>query len=227
LVTSENKLDNPVWYSLSEGHSDLAIQCGEAKFYPPEYCLFGGYATAENLLDSMIQYSALSPNFFIAGKKPDLPTGFLFEHQVDSFQMQIVQMIDIPITEVITELTGDHIEDVLELVAIAYPNFFLRKTLFLGKNFGIYKNGKLVAMTGERMKMDLYTEVSAVITHPDHTRRGYAKQLVAHTVNHIFNENKTPYLHVAKSNTKAISLYKSLGFFLRKEITYWGIKKEY
>jgi predicted GNAT family acetyltransferase len=36
-------------------------------------------------------------------------------------------------------------------------------------------------------------EVSAVVTHPNHTGKGYAKQLVVHTVNEIFKQNKIPF----------------------------------
>jgi predicted GNAT family acetyltransferase len=83
----------------------------------------------------------------------------------------------------------------------------------------------LVAVTGERMKMESYTEVSAVVTHPEYTGRGFAKQLVAHTVNQIFNENKTPFLHVAESNVFAINLYKKLKFKRRRKISFWNIER--
>lgn len=40
------------------------------------------------------------------------------------------------------------------------------------------------------MKMNDFTEVSAIITHPDYTGKGYAKQLTAYVVNQIFTEKK-------------------------------------
>lgn len=67
-----------------------------------------------------------------------------------------------------------------------------------------------------------YTEVSAVVTHPQHTGKGYAKQLMAFTCHKIFNEDKIPYLHVADSNVGAIKLYKKLGFVTRRKITFWN-----
>lgn len=73
------------------------------------------------------------------------------------------------------------------------------------------------------MKMNNYIEVSAVITHPLHAGNGYAKQLVAHTVNNIFNRNKTPSLHVSETNTGAIKLYKKLGFVTRRKISFWNL----
>jgi len=38
--------------------------------------------------------------------------------------------------------------------------------------------------------MNDFTEVSAIITHPDYTGKGYAKQLTAYVVNQIFTEKK-------------------------------------
>ena len=98
--------------------------------------------------------------------------------------------------------------------------------VLLGDYFGIFKHEKLVAVTGERMKMNAFTEVSAVVTHPIQTGKGYAKQLIAHTVNKIHRENKTPYLHVADTNTEAIQLYLKLCFATRRKISVWHFAKK-
>lgn len=82
----------------------------------------------------------------------------------------------------------------------------------MGAYFGIFNNGKLVAVTGERMKMQDATEISAVVTHPDYSGRGYAKQLVAFVAHKIQMEHKLPFLHVAETNIPAIGLYEKLGF---------------
>ena len=74
------------------------------------------------------------------------------------------------------------------------------------------------------LKMDDFTEVSAVVTHPNYTNKGFAKQLIAYTVNAIFDENKIPYLHVAETNFGAIRLYEKLGFRTRRKISFWDIE---
>ena len=104
------------------------------------------------------------------------------------------------------------------LVKLVQPGYFKSKTSHLGSYYGIFKNDELVAVTGERMKMSSFTEVSAVVTHPDHTGKGYAKQLVAHTANKLFSANKIPFLHVAETNVGAIKLYEKLGFRTRRKI---------
>ena len=83
----------------------------------------------------------------------------------------------------------------------------------------------LVAVTGERMQMDDFTEVRAVVTHPQHTGKVYAKQLVAYTVNQVFAKGKTPYLHVLESNLPAIALYEKLGFTTRRKMNFWNIEQ--
>jgi predicted GNAT family acetyltransferase len=75
------------------------------------------------------------------------------------------------------------------------------------------------------MKMNHFTEVSAVVTHPLHTGKGYARQLVAFTVNKIFDQNKIPYLHVADKNEAAIRLYQTLRFKTRTKISFWNLVK--
>ena len=95
------------------------------------------------------------------------------------------------IIELHTEAQRDQL---FKLVNLVQPGYFKEKTADLGNYYGIYKNDQLVAATGERMKMDGYTELSAIVTHPDHTGKGYAKQLIAYASKQIFNESKIPYL---------------------------------
>lgn len=88
----------------------------------------------------------------------------------------------------------------------------------MGTYFGIYCNNKLVAASGERIQMNSYTEVSAVVTHPNFRKRGYAKQLIKQTTDKIFSEYKTPILHVDENNLNAINLYEQLGFITRRKM---------
>jgi len=126
----------------------------------------------------------------------------------------------------ITQVNNKYEEELFELVNLVQPGYFKTQTSKLGNYYGIFQNGLLVSVTGERMKMNNFTEVSAVVTHPAHTGKGFAKQLIAYTVNKIFNESKIPFLHVARSNTNAIQLYHKLGFITRREISFWNLEKK-
>ena len=220
---SEHKLDNPVWYSLSETHKDFGIDFGTTKFYHPDYCPFGGFTTFDTIKDAVSEYAKLASNFYVFGQKPIVPENLKLNNELLCLQMIIHDRINISIDDQIVKLGEEHLDDLLELVKIAYPEYFKIKTYTLGSYYGIYKNNQLVAITGERMQMDDFIEVSAVITHPDHTGKGYAKQLVAHTVNAIFAQNKTPFLHVSEANVGAVKLYEKLGFQTRIRMSIWNI----
>lgn len=221
----ENKLDNPVWYSLSETHKGFAIDYGNTKFYNPDYCPFGGFIDSENIADAIEQYSNLSNNFFIVGEKPQVSDAVKIAKELVCLQMIIREKIQLSVDIEIVKLTENHNEELCALVNLVQPGYFKTKTPLLGNYFGIFKENQLVAITGERMKMNNFTEVSAIITHPDHTGKGYAKQLITHVVNAIFEENKTPFLHVVESNIGAIKLYEKLDFVTRRKMSLWNITK--
>ncbi|TDE43165.1 GNAT family N-acetyltransferase [Flavobacterium rhamnosiphilum] len=221
----DKKLDNPVWFSLSETHQSFAVDYDSVKFYHPDYCLFGGFEKGNAIVKPIDEYSAKVDNFFIVGEKPELSNLLKLNKEVICLQMIVYDAIDITINDPIVKLTDEHIDALYELVNLVQPGYFKRKTALLGNYYGIFKNDELVAVTGERMQMNDFVEVSAVVTHPNHTGKGYAKQLVIHTVNEIFNQNKTPYLHVIEDNSGAIQLYEKLGFTIRRKISFWNITK--
>ena len=72
-------------------------------------------------------------------------------------------------------------------------------------------------MLGERIKLDRYTEVSLVCTHPDHRGKGYAKSLSGILIDEIINRGDKPFLHVMTHNVPAYKLYEKLGFKTRVE----------
>ena len=220
------KLDNPVWYSLSETHKQFALEYSNAKFYKPDYCPFGGFISSDNSIDVLGKYASLIDNFYIVGEQPVLPAPLSIKKELVCLQMICNEKIKIELRETILKLNQEHCRTLYEVVNRVQPGYFREKTNLLGDYFGIFKNDKLVAVTGERMKMDDLTEVSAVVTDPHHTGKGYAKQLIAHVTNNIFNQNKTPYLHVAETNLGAIQLYEKLGFKLRRKISFWNIVSE-
>lgn len=217
------KLDNPVWHSLNETHHDFAILYDDVKFYHPYYCTFGGFVNIEKTLVSMDRYSRLSDNFYIVGNKPNFSNNLIVNKELVCNQMVLDAPIDIEITEKIIEIQASDQNNLFNLVNRVQPGYFKNKTSRLGTYYGIYKREELVAVTGERMKMNAYTEVSAVVTHPQHTGNGYAKQLIGYTTRKIFGENKIPFLHVADTNATAIKLYEKLGFNTRREVSFWNL----
>jgi ribosomal protein S18 acetylase RimI-like enzyme len=222
-----SKLDNPVWHSLNEAHQRFAVGDEELKFYLPNIAPFGGIHSKDKQvlrkLDNCIQ---TNEPFFIIGNLPDAPPkNYTVHFELICAQMIQTESIEVDMTEEIIYLNEAHNDPLTELVNQVQPGYFRKDTRLMGDYFGIFKDGQLVAVTGERMRMDDFVEISAVVTHPDFTGRGYAKQLVAHTVNKNLFAGITSYLHVAASNTQAISLYEKLGFRHRPEISVWKMNR--
>jgi ribosomal protein S18 acetylase RimI-like enzyme len=223
-----NKLDNPVWHSLNETHSNFALEYDDFKFYHPDFCPFGGFTSLINSNKNIETYTSLVTNFYVVGDKPNFNNTVLLNKDLICNQMVLNKPIELDISEQIIKLkTERYLKELFELVNLVQPGYFKNKTHELGSYYGIIENDKLIAVTGERMKMNNFTEISAVITHPNHTGKGYAKQLIKHTSDQIFKDNKTPYLHVANSNTNAIKLYNKLGFQTRRTISFWNLISNY
>lgn len=225
-MKDDHKLDNPVWYALNETHQHFVIEYNDVKFYHPDYCPFGSFSGNVDTKDAMHAYAALCNNFYIVGCKPAFNPGIRLHKELVCDQMLLENPIIISIDESIVALQPIHHPDLFALVNLVQPGYFKKKTAQMGNYFGIYINGELVAAAGQRMQMDAYTEVSAVVTLPGHTGKGYASQLIAHITNKIFSENKLPYLHVAATNTAAIKLYEKLGFISRRKISFWNLLSE-
>ncbi len=221
----DHKLDNPVWHSLNEAHKAYAVDYEGFKFYQPAYCPFGGFINLKHSTKNIDAYATLIKKFFVVGDRPLFSNKISLHNELICNQMVLQRPILLAVKEPIVELVSEkHKTDLSTLVNLVQPGYFKSKTSELGHYFGIYKAHQLVAVTGQRMKMNNFTEVSAVVTHPDHLRKGYAKQLIQHATNQIFNEDSIPYLHVASSNVGAIKLYEKLGFVTRRKISFWNLK---
>lgn len=218
-----NKLDNPTWHSLSETHKNFAVEYEGIKFYHPDYCPFGGFINSDKTATGIEAYASLTNNFFVVGNIPNNNNTVRLNNELVCNQMVLNKQIDVGIMEHIVELqTEIHKVDLFNLVNLIQPGYFKNKTSDLGNYYGIYKDEKLVAVAGERMKMDGYTELSAIVTHPDFTGKCYAKQLIKFASDKIFNEQKIPYLHVTNTNIGAIKLYEKLGLQTRRTISFWN-----
>jgi len=123
------------------------------------------------------------------------------------------------------ELGAADVSEMMELTALTKPGPFNQRTHELGTYLGIRRDGKLVAMAGERLKIPGYTEVSAVCTHPEHAGHGYARILMTEVVERICSRGETPFLHVREDNVRAIELYKRLGFAQRVLLHFAVLRK--
>ena len=217
-------LDNMIWNAITTGNNDIAIINGDVGCYLPDIAPFAGM---KNFNDVNLKrlYEFIPPNRNVAISslhkmdhdenkwkliQPMDVTQMVYEHTVNTFTTKNSSLI-VPLSE-------EHIPQMLELTAITRPGPFLQQTIRFKNYFGIFIEGRLAAMTGQRMHPLPYMEVSAVCTHPHFRGMGYAKTLMLHVMKLILDDSFTPFLHVLSNNSNAIELYKTIGFKTRKQI---------
>ncbi|MEE9407975.1 MAG: GNAT family N-acetyltransferase [Polaribacter sp.] len=224
----QEKLKNPVWHSLQEAHKKFLIEYDGVKFYNPEINNFGAFYNPDKTKNASNEYSKKVEKFFFVSedKTPIIDSNtIILEKKINGCQMVLENLIDVKITEKIILLTKDHIDEVYDLIWLVMPGFYQKRGFEMGKFFGIFKEKKLIAISGQRLQTNDFIEISSVVTHPEHTRKGYAKQLIYYTTKEILKENKLPILHTNRGNP-AISLYEKLGYKLSRDMNWWLISKK-
>ena len=106
--------------------------------------------------------------------------------------------------------------EMLDLAQRTKPGPFGKRTHEMGRYIGVRDQGRLIAMAGERMRIDGYVEISAVCVDDSWRGKGLAGRLIDILRNEIGQRGETPFLHVFSHNTTAIRLYERLGFELRR-----------
>jgi len=228
IDNNSTHLLNPVWTSLCETHEKFVIEYNNVKFYHPDICTFGSFSNAEDTYNALNEYAKHTDDFFLVSenKTPTFDKKRIeLTKKIEGCQMILNQLSDIEIVEEIIPLSNKYLDEIYDLVWLVMPGYYQRRSFEMGDYFGIFKNNKLVAVTGQRMQSNHWTEISAVVTHPDFTRQGLAKQLVVHATKEILKQDKLPILHTDKGNP-AIKLYKRLGFEISRDMNWWYFNKK-
>ncbi|MGZ9100425.1 MAG: GNAT family N-acetyltransferase [Brevundimonas sp.] len=215
-------LDRPVWSALTSRQAPLALGDARALRFDPAYALFAAAADASP--DSTAALGALntSPNglgLVEAGDMP-LPPGAVVRAQAACVQMVAPALTAGGRTVAFEPLGEADAAEMLALATLTVPGPFFDKTHRLGDFIGVKRDGRLIAMAGERMKPDGFTEVSGVCTHPDHRGHGYASALMRVVTQRILERGEQAFLHAYAANTATIALYGTLGFSVRAPVTY-------
>ena len=213
-------LDQVIWRALSGAQRGFAQGDERARRYPAAIAPFAATRDAEpaslrsllRLLRTEDRVALFSPEEF------RLPATFSVVRR-DSAEQMVLGVVGAPRPPAATAIETLGTADVPEMLALAaatQPGPFGPRTIVLGRYLGIRRYGALVAMAGERMRFDGFTEISAVCVDPAHRGKGYAADLVLTLAASIAARSETPFLHVFSSNAPAIALYRKLGFVPRR-----------
>lgn len=217
---TRHPLDRPVWSALTTRQRDLSIGGVLARRYDPDIGPFAAVAVDDD--EHLAALSRLvadhGPVALLQRGAIPRPPGTRPTLEADGVQLVLDRLAGVPATVGFESLDADDAPEMLALAKLTEPGPFEPRTHELGGFLGVKVDGRLVAMAGERMKPEGFTEVSGVCTHPDHRGRGYAAMLSTAVAERILARGETPFLHAFTTNDAAIALYERLGFRLRTAV---------
>ena len=211
-------LDNACWHALRGPQARFARGAGLALRYDPQVAVFAAIPDEP----SSAAWSALRDLVGIASglrgasaaRAPDVPGA----------PVRTSERGEAGSSAAVEELAADDAPEMLRLAEHARPGPFFARTHELGTYLGIRAGtASLIAMAGERLRLEGHTEISAVSTDEAHRKRGLAARLIAELVGRIAARGERAFLHVAADNVGAIRLYETLGFTTRRNVEAVGL----
>jgi ribosomal protein S18 acetylase RimI-like enzyme len=221
-------LHNPAYNALISGDKHLGFGTDTVRYFAEEVSPFAGFQ--DGYVNGFADLHQLLP----AGRKilyaipAEISTPAGWELIVHMPGVQFVYqgaLLDNEFPHIVS-LQEKHVPQMMELAKLTKPGPFGPKTIDFGFYHGIFDNNTLVAMTGQRMHVENYTEISAVCTHPNYTGKGYAAILLQHQLQLIQAQGKQAFLHVRADNQRAITLYERLEFVQSRPMHFYFIKRK-
>jgi predicted GNAT family acetyltransferase len=229
-MTLNHPLDRPVWSALTTRLAPLALRaeqgCGAAVRLDPDIGVFA--AAVDGSPDSGAALDDLCRRYPGAGlvEPEGTPIAAVLPDLPPVSQAACVQMTAAALTPVapgdldVLTLSEADAEEMLALAILTRPGPFRKGTLRLGGFIGVRREGRLIAMAGERMKVDGFSELSGVCTHPDFRGQGLAGALSRIVVARILERGEQAFLHAYAEHAATIAFYEGLGFGIRARMTY-------
>ncbi len=221
-------LDRAVWNALTTRLSAFTTADSDASAVriDPEVGVF--LAAADATPASIARLGALARRHPGAGlvEREDSPMADVLPGDVPvAGRIALVQMMATTLTpggrdlpfETLTEADGPAM---LALATLTRPGPFRASTRKLGPFIGVKRDGQLIAMAGRRLRVDGFTELSGVCTHPDHRGQGLAAALSRAVASEILATGDGVFLHAFDGHDATIAFYRSLGFEPRARMTY-------
>jgi ribosomal protein S18 acetylase RimI-like enzyme len=213
---------DPIWPALHGPHRHLAIDARLACRYPADVAVFAALAEPTGAAMAQLR-SLLAPGEAVWLFGTDFPavSGLELTDRMPCPQMALPASFEPPEPRAdIVALAEANADEMVALTDLAFPGFFRPRTYVMGSYYGVRApSGELIAMGGERMKFDGYSEISTVCTHPSFRGNGFAESIIWQVVRQHRREGVRSFLHVGRANTRAVALYQRLGFEFCREIT--------
>jgi len=220
-VAGHAMLENPALAALTGPHAHFAQRHGAALRYHPDVCPMAALPDSPTAKDWSDAAQLVGPggSLFLPVVTNRAPAEWDTTMYLPGVQM-IDAGLDTRADDEAVTLAHEDVPEMTELVRLTRPGPFRPRTIEMGTYVGIRRNGRLIAMGGERLSPPGYTEISAVCTDPDHRGHGLASRLVLDLAHRIRTRGDIPILHADARNVGAIRLYEQLGFVVRREVLF-------
>lgn len=216
-------LDRPVWHALNGPQSGLAIASGAAVRMDLAY---GPFAAARDRSDeAQAALTALVDDpadeiWLVEADGWPVPPGLRVVREAALSQMVFEgptpELADDGRIELLDERDAAAMR---ELALATKPGPWSTRTHRYGPFYGVKRDGRLLAMAGERMRPAAgIAEVSGVCTAPEARGEGLARVLMKRVMAGFAARGDRPFLHTYADNAKAIAIYQALGFRARREM---------
>jgi ribosomal protein S18 acetylase RimI-like enzyme len=219
-MTVPHPLDNPVLSSLTGPHARFAERRGNVLRYPVDVCPFVAMPAEPAAADWPDAAQLAGPGGWLPLAVPRVQPPAGWEVMMFGGGVQMTgDRLDVTADPEAVPLGAADVPEMLELTARTKPGPFLPRTVELGIYLGIRRQGKLVAMAGERLHPAGWTEISAVCTDEAWRGQGLAARLILAVGAEIRARGEIPFLHALTTNP-AIGLYEKLGFRHRRDLLF-------
>ncbi len=221
---SSHVLDDVAWHALSGPQEHLALvgRGGAARRYDTDIAPFCGVerldAAGWDALGELVGVGGVA--VFLRGQVETAPAGWaeLLREPATQYVAGLEGADEPASRGEVVELGAVDSPDMVRLAAETEPGPFGPKSHLTGRWFGIRREGRLVAMAGERMRVEGYGEVSGVCVDGSVRGQGLGAVVTAVAADAIRARGDRPMLHVREGNAGAHRLYRRLGFEVRREV---------
>ena len=218
-------LDRQVWHMLTGRQAHLALDGEAAKRIDPRYGPFAALRDDGPEAQAALRTLARGQGdelWFVEPEPVPPPLGFRVKRSAALLQMIAGEEAgpDERHDPEAVPLGEEHADAMTALALATRPGPWGELTRCYGPFYGIFREGRLAAMAGERMlPCPGLAEVSGVCTWPELRGQGLARRLMLHVMAGFRARGDRPFLHTYADNAVAIGLYRKLGFSERRVMT--------
>jgi ribosomal protein S18 acetylase RimI-like enzyme len=220
----DHVLDDMAWHALTGPQAHLADSSsnGAAHRYTDDIAPFCGVEHLDTrgwaALAELVGADDVA--VFLRGEVEPAPTGWveLLREPATQYVAGVLTQPPPEASREVTELTASDVPDMVRLAADTEPGPFGPTSHRTGRWFGVRREGRLVAMAGERMRVAGFGEVSGVCVDASVRGEGLGAVVTLAAAHGIRERGDRAMLHVRDGNDGAHRLYQRIGFVPRRPV---------